>query len=335
MNTGFKINSNDINTLFESFHNEIAGVYGVTGSKFTDVHNRFKKGESPIKDALGITIPTSSGTNIGGSNKTYVIKVAGQLIDVALPGCRPIGIPIARLTPGTHYLNRLNGETWLSSSPNSATGVKLEYNPKYMHMELLGGGGGGAGTGTACASAGGGGGGYCYISIALSENSYIQLIVGAKGKGGNGRSAGNSGGASKILRTDGTEICAAFGGGGGGYNTDPGGIGGVAVGGVVNINGGRGGNKENHGVGVSLTYVSLDKPEQTVWTRGDTNGGVSSGNNYGGGGGASVFSNGAPGSSRSTPEPAVGYGNGGAGGGYSARVINGGDGADGLINLYY
>lgn len=335
MATGFKVQNNDIDNLFECFPNDIAQTYGVTDSKFSDNQNKFKKGGRPLKEVIGRTIPTSAGAYIGGSNKTSAFKSGGQLIDVALKGCRPIGIPIARLAHGTHYVNRVNGETWLSSLPDSASGTKLEYNPRYLHVELLGGGGGGGGTGVACASAGGGGGGYCYISLSIPENSHLQMTVGAKGKGSSGRGAGSTGGTSKVLSADGTRICAAFGGGGGGYNTDPGGAAGEAVGGIVNISGGNGGNKENNGVGVIQTLVPLDKPEQTVWTRGGTNGGVSSGNNYGGGGGASAFSDGAAGNSRETPSPAVGYGCGGAGGGYSAKVVNGGDGADGLINLYY
>lgn len=335
MNTGYKIKNNDIETLFESFPINIAATYGVTDSKFTDNQSRFKKNGQTLKEAVGKTYPTSAGAFIGESNQTSAYKAEGQPIDVALKGCRPIGIPIARLTPGTHYVNRVNGETWLSSLSDSATGTKLEYNPKYIHIELLGGGGGGGGTGIACASAGGGGGGYCYTPLAIPENSHLKFVVGAKGNGSSGRGAGAAGGTSEILRADGSRICAAFGGGGGGYNTDPGGSAGEAVGGFVNTSGGNGGNKENNGTGVIQTSIILDKPEQTAWTRGEKYGGLSSGNNYGGGGGASAFSNGADGDSRETPSPAAGYGCGGAGGGYSAKVVNGGDGADGFVNLYY
>lgn len=334
MDTGYKIHGKNIDSLFECFPNDIAETYGVTDSMF-NAQNKFKKGGLPLKEATGKIFPTSAGEHTGGNNKTYEFKSAGQAIDVALKGCRPIGIPIARLTPGTHYVNRLNGETWLSSLPDSATGTKLEYQPKYIHAEILGGGGGGGGTGYACASAGGGGGGYCYLPLAIPENSHIKFIVGAKGAGSVGRGAGSSGGTSEVFSADGTRICAAFGGGGGGYNTDPGGAGGGTIGGVVNFGGGSGGNKENSGTGVSQTPVTLDKPELTVWIRGGTNGGVSNGNNYGGGGGASAFSDGAAGNSRETPSPAVGYGSGGAGGGYSAKIVNGSDGSDGLINLYY
>ena len=335
MDSGFKINGNTIESQFECFPKDIAAEYGVTDSAFTSNQGKFKKRGVSLKEYIGMTIPTSAGTNIGSNNKTEAFKLNKQPIDVAIKGCRPIGIPIARIAPGTHYLNRVNGETWLSSLPDSASGIRLEYCPKYLHVELIGGGGGGGGTGVACASVGGGEGGYCYISIEVPENSHLQLIVGAKGKGSNGKGAGNAGGISEILNADGNRICAAFGGGGGGYNTEPGGSAGSAVGGIVNISGGQGGNKEMNGAGVPQSVVMLDKPEQTIWTRGGTKGGVSNGNNYGGAGGASVFSDGAPGNSRETPMPAVGYGNGGAGGGYSAKIVDGGDGGDGLINLYY
>lgn len=220
MDTGYNIQDKDIGTLFESFPNDIAQTYGVADSMFTDNQSRFKKGGRPMKEAMGKTIPTSAGAYIGGSDQTSAFKVEGQPIDVALKGCRPIGIPIARLTPGTHYVNRVNGETWLSSLPDSATGTKLEYNPKYLHIEFLGGGGGGGGTGIACASAGGGGGGYCYTALAIPENSHLMFIVGAKGNGSVGRGSGSEGGTSKALSADGTELCSAYGGGGGGRYRD-------------------------------------------------------------------------------------------------------------------
>ena len=335
MDTGFKILNKDLEALYESFPNEIAVTYGVTDSKFTDNGNKFKKEGRPIKEVIEKTIPTSAGANTGGSYKISAYKTEGQPIDVALKGCRPIGIPIARLTPGTHYINRLDSETWLSSLPNSATGIKLEYNPKYLHVELLGGGGGGGGSATFYASAGGGSGGYCYKTISIPENSYLQFVVGEKGFGGNAREKGANGGTSKILNADGFEICSAAGGNGGDINNSDGGWFGSATGGLVNISGAQGGAKENNGSGLSQLTVTLDKPEQTIWIRGGTNGGISNGNNFGGGGGASVFSNGAAGNTNTTPE-AAGYGAGGAGAGFKAATASkGGDGGEGLINLYY
>ncbi len=336
MDTNYKIKDRDIATIFETFPVEIAKLYTVTKSKLTDDESRIKINDRSIQDSIGVIMPTSAGKyHIGGNNIENAIMINGEALDVALKGCRPIGIPVARLTPGTHYLNRIGGVTWLSSKSNSATGTKLEYNPKYLHAEVQGGGGGGAGTGTACASAGGGGGGYCYTPLTLSEGDCLKLIVGAKGNGGSGREAGSAGGASMILRADGTQICVANGGAGGGYNDDPGGQGGIAIGGDKNISGGKGGKKANSGEGVYTRNVQLNKPELTTWSRGGTQGGPSSGNYYGGGGGASAFSNGRAGNTKDTPSPATGYGAGGAGGGYNFKTKNGGHGADGLINLYY
>lgn len=335
MKSGYKINNVDIDEIFESFPLDIAATYGVTDSKFSDNSGRFKKNGQPLKIAKDKTFPTSADDFLGGANALDKIKVMGHPIDIALKGCRPIGIPVARVTPGTHYVNRINGLTWLSSLPNSATGTQLEYNPKFLHAEVLGGGGGGAGSASLYASAGGGGGGYCYATLSLPENSYIQLIVGAKGYGGNARENGSSGGVSKILRSDGSEICSASGGNGGAINNGDGGWYGSATGGIVNINGGQGGSKEHNGQSVAETSVVLSKPEQTVWNRGGTSGGISNGNNFGGGGGASAFANGAAANSNTTPA-AAGYGAGGAGAGFKAVTASaGGDGGDGLINLYY
>ncbi len=334
MNTGYKINGVDIEQLFESFPIEIAQEYGVTDSLLT-ASEYFKKNNISLKQAINKVFPTSSGNCIGGSNVDAHYKVLGSPIDISLKGCRPIGIPIARLEVGTHYVNRVNGVTWLSSSPNSATGIKLEYNPKYLHVELLGGGGGGAGSSSVYASSGGGGGGYCYTTLVIPDNSFVKLIVGAKGNGGNARENGYNGGDSKIELADGSVLCIAMGGQGGKINNDGLGEAGRATGGIVNISGGNGGLKENYGSGIEKTIVNLNKPESTYWIRGGTSGGSSLGNNFGGGGGASAFSNGANANSNTTPAAAE-YGAGGAGAGFKAVTASlGGDGGNGLINLYY
>lgn len=144
MTTNYKINNVDIDSIYETFDTSVAQQYGVTDSKFTDSTAKFKKNGQPLKTAIGKTFPTSAGTHLGGSNTCTQYKVNGQPIDVALKGCRPIGIPLATLSVGTHYINRVNGETWLSTSANSATGTRLDYNPKFIFVELQGGGGGGA-----------------------------------------------------------------------------------------------------------------------------------------------------------------------------------------------
>lgn len=141
MATNYKINNVDIDSIYETFTTSVAQQYGVTDSKFTDSTAKFKKNRQPLKTAIGKTFPTSAGTHLGGSNTCTQYKVNGQPINVALKGCRPIGIPLATLSVGTHYINRVNGETWLSTSANSATGTRLDYNPKFIFVELQGGGG--------------------------------------------------------------------------------------------------------------------------------------------------------------------------------------------------
>lgn len=335
MSTGYKINKRDIEEIFESFPIDIAEQYHVTMSEFSGASNKFLKEKSSIKINLGRVFPTSAGTYLGGHNKCMFYRVNGDPIDIALKGCRPIGIPLVRLGPGIHYVNRIHEQTWISSLPDSASGTRLEYDPRYFHAEVLGGGGGGGGSATMYASAGGGGGGYCYTTVKIPDNSHICLVVGEKGAGGDARGTGKNGGDSYILDCNGNELCRACGGQGGGTNNDNGGQGGNALGGIVNLGGALGGKKENNGWSIPTRSVALDKPEGDSWERGNTSGGRSNGNNYGGGGGASAFSNGADGNSNTTPSPAQ-FGAGGAGAGFKALAAsNGGDGGEGFINLYY
>ncbi len=335
MSTGYLINNRDLDETFESFPIEVAEQYGVSLSILSTEENRFQINGQTMRDYLGVVFPTSAGDHIGGYNECNAYRINGSPIDVALKGCRPIGIPLTRLGAGEHYLNRIDNQTWLSSYPNSTDGIRLEYDPKCLHVEVLGGGGGGAGSGSTYASAGGGGGGYCYATIEIPDGGYIELVVGEKGLGGEAKIEGHNGGDSYILDQYGNEICRACGGLGGSTNGDAAGLGGIANGGFVNVNGGAGGKKDTNGYGVGQFFVELDKPEHTEWERGSTSGGTSKGTSYGGGGGASAFSNGANGDTNTTPSPAE-YGAGGAGAGFKVfTTSNGGDGGEGFINLYY
>lgn len=333
MGTGYKINGIEIQESFESFPVEIVENYEVQKSNFSN--GKFRKSGNGLAEYVGVVFPTSAGSHIGGFNEIQSYKTNGMPVDVALKGCRPIGIHLMDLDPGTYYLNRVNKQTWISSVPNSATGTRLQYDPKALHIELLGGGGGGAGSATLYASAGGGAGAYCYIPVELQDNSYLMLVVGSAGRGGDAREAGAAGGESRIVTADSILVCRAGGGQGGGINNESGGQGGYASGGRININGGQGGNKENSGSSVPQFNVILDKPEVTIWSRGGFSGGPSQGNNYGGGGGASAYAAGAAGDSQTTPNSAI-LGAGGAGAGFKAAAASrGGDGGAGLIRLYY
>lgn len=333
----FQINSTDIFDTFESFTLSEQSSYGVTDSKFTDGSSRFKKNNTDLKTATNSTIPTSAGTYIGGSNSTSSYTVNGQAVDVALKGCRPIGIPLSEIGPGTYYLNRINNQTWLSSSPNSASGTQLSHSPKFVFLELQAGGGGGAGSGLTYAAAGGGAGGYAFTAVEIPENSYLRIVVGSGGSGGNADGgSGGRGGDTVLYDADGTALVTCYGGNGPSSSSGASGAsGGSASGGIVNITGGSGGSKEHSGDAINAFTVTLPKPEQTQWQKSAQSGGSSNGNNYGGGGGASVFSAGANADSRKTPSNA-GTGAGGAGAGFTAFTSSAGSsGGNGVVKIYY
>lgn len=335
MTTNYKINNVDIDEMYETFETSVAQQYGVTDSKFTDSTDKFKKNGQPLKTVIGKTFPTSAGTHLGGSNTCTQYKVNGQPIDVALKGCRPIGIPLATLSPGTHYVNRVNNETWLSTSANSATGTRLDYNPKFIFVEIQGGGGGGAGSSGVWCSGGGGGGGYTFSSIALPENSYIKIVVGESGPRGENREDGGNGGTSYLYDANDSIILQANGGGKGRTSNHGQGTPGVYSGGT-GLNGGYGAEKEREGEGTTSTTLTYDKPEGTTFVRGGKSGGTTGGNNYGGGGGASAFADGANGDSRKKPSSSGIQGSGGAGAGFTAGQANPGSaGGDGLAIIYY
>lgn len=336
MATNYKINGTDIEDIFESFTTAEQSEGGVTDSKFSDGSGRFKQNGADLKTALGKTFPTSAGSYIGGANSTTDYTAAGAAIDVALKGCRPIGILRSTLGVGTWYINRVNGQTWVSSQPNSASGTRLDHDPKFIFLELQGGGGGGAGSGLLGCSGGGGAGGYCFVAVEIPDGSYLRVVVGAGGAAGGDDENGAVGGATTLYDAAGSVIAQANGGNGGNRRSDNTASGGTASGGSVNVSGGYGGGKEDAGGTVSAFTVTLPKPEQTQWTRGGFSGGSSNGNNYGGGGGASVFAAGANGDSQTTPSAAGKLGSGGAGAGYqAARQSAGTAGGDGFAHIFY
>lgn len=336
MATNYKIDGTDIEDIFESFTTAEQSEGGVTDSKFSDGSGRFKQNGADLKAALGKTFPTSAGSYIGGANSTTDYTAAGAAIDVALKGCRPIGILRATLGVGTWYINRVNGQTWVSSQPNSASGTHIDHDPKFIFLELQGGGGGGAGSGLTGCSGGGGAGGYCFVAVEIPDGSYLRVVVGAGGAAGGDDANGSAGGATTLYDAVGNVIAQANGGNGGNRRSDDTAAGGTASGGSVNVSGGYGGGKEDAGGAISAFTVTLPKPEQTQWTRGGFSGGSSNGNNYGGGGGASVFAAGANGDSRTTPSAAGTLGSGGAGAGFQSFQQNAGTaGGDGFVRAYY
>lgn len=111
-----------------------------------------------------------------------------------------------------------------------------------VYVQGSGGGGGACGAGANTCGAGGGGGGYAEIIIPdVSAVSNPTLTVGAAGTGGATADAQGTAGAACVYN-DGTNIVTCNGGGGG-LGADilqNGADGGTAVGGLINIQGGRG-----------------------------------------------------------------------------------------------
>lgn len=336
MSTGYMISGEDIENIFESFSVEEQNTYQVTSSVFGESSDYMTGGIS-VKSALGKVFPTSAGSYIGGVNTSAAFSVGGVPVDIALKGCRPIGIPLMEIdTATTVYVNRINGQTWVSDTPSSAQGTRLAHDPKVLLVELQGGGGGGAGSSLTGCSAGGGAGGYSFKALELQDNDFIKIVIGNGGAAGGQDSSGGSGEPSLIYNSVGQIIVTCSGGSGGQARSENAADGGSASGGDINITGGSGGGKESAGGGIAQFTVVLPKPENTSWIKNGVSGGNSGGNNYGGGGGASVFAKGADGDSRETPSASGSKGSGGAGAGYQAFKQSAGTaGGCGVCKLYY
>lgn len=346
---GYRINGVDISQIFEQRNGSDDGM--AFGSELRKSHSLFtsadyfRRNEKDLRYTItgsanypeyGI-IPKSAGQEyLGGANTTSAFRVNGAPIDVALKGCRPCDDNIIGSdSPGTVYINRINGQTWFSEQPNSASGYRLDHDPRYVFVELQGGGGGGAGGSALYASSGGAGGGYCFKAVALPENSYIRVEIGAGGNGGAAGTGNNGGTGGNTICYDsaGGFIARAYGGYGGAHNNDYTVEGGTALDGDVNVSGGNGGTKESAGASVAQFTVTFSTPEQQTKTRGGYSGGTSPGNNHGGGGGASAFANGGNGD---RDNPTAGrLGSGGGGGGYRLAGTAGASGGDGFVRIYY
>lgn len=133
INTGYRVNGIDIIDFLESFTTEEQTDGGVTDSVLSDENEKFRKNGFGIKTALSITFPTSAGKYIGWQNHFDAFRIGRSRTDVASKSCRPIGVLRHTLsTPGTYYINRINNQTWVSSLPNSASGTRLDHDPKYV-----------------------------------------------------------------------------------------------------------------------------------------------------------------------------------------------------------
>ena len=346
---GYRINGVDISQIFEQRNGPDDGMS--SGSELSKNHSLFtsasyfrRNGKDLRYTITGSNnypeygiIPKSAGQGyLGGANTTTAFRMNGLPIDVALRGCRPYNIcRQSWSSANTIYINRINGQTWLSEQPNSASGYRLDHDPKYLCIELVGGGGGGAGGSALYASSGGGGGAYSFKGIELPENDYLRVVVGAGGSGGAAGTGNNGGTGGNTICYDsaGGFIARAYGGYGGAHNNDFTVEGGTALDGDVNVAGGNGGAKESNGSSVERFYVTFPTPEQVDMSRGGYSGGTSPGNNHGGGGGASAFANGGNGD---RDNPAAGrLGSGGGGGGYRLAGTAGAAGGAGEFRVFY
>lgn len=351
MSTGYKYNGVDIDELFETFTVEEQNQYNILENVFSGESSKYKVNGKSVKESRGIIFPTVS-YSWGGGNWNHKYSQDGSIIEFPLKGERPVGMPVASLVPGTYYVNRINGETWVSENPNEASGIRLSHNPKYLIIELQGGGGGGAGSSSLQASSGGAAGGYCLAGQVIPENSYLKIIVGAGGEASKGVSVNPSdaspGEDSAVYEENGYLRMIATGGGGGigsenGDAQSNGGTGTIysdndGVSNRLRISGGYGGKKNNSGGNVGEYSTELLTPERPTWVKGGYTGGASGGIQFGGGGGASVFANGGSASVKAasgTDEQSGHFGSGGAGAGMKFLGADGGRGGDGLCNLYY
>jgi hypothetical protein len=195
--------------------------------------------------------------------------------------------------------NTAGSHTW--TKPEGITRIKVI---------VTGGGGGGGGGGSTTADFGssGGAGGTAIKIIDVSAVSSVSVTVGSGGSGGSSASQNNNG-------SDGTDslfgsYCSGLGGDGGKHgNTGPvpGGLGGNATGGDLNIIGGDGSPGYDNS-GLNTQYASaLNHGGASYWG--------------GGGTGGSYSVDGAAGKA---------YGSGGGGGQYE-RALDGGQGQVGIV----
>lgn len=360
MESGYKNRGQDIGNLLEFFTIDEQNTYTVVDSRFTNGNGKYKKGGVDLKTAIGGTFPTSAGADYpGGYNLLPPYKTNGAPIDVALKGCRPIGIPLKDVGAGSYVIYRSGDKTYFVSGNQPSGGEELAHNPQYVFFELQGPGGGGGGTQNLYSGSGGASGAYMFGCLKISSPVYIT--VGQGGRGGTGVALGKgedgqTGTASIIqMQYEGITYTLTAGSGTGGEGGNNGNNGGTA--GVCSFTPQLIDNVEQYKIigqypgspgssrrtpaseqnGKEAIYNHWLKPEGGSFTRPGGNGGYSNDTaGYGGGGGASVFGDGGGGGYQHDGYLSEAYGAGGGGGGnYVGRKYDGGAGTDGRFILYY
>jgi hypothetical protein len=218
----------------------------------------------------------------------------------------------------------------LAANNSSQTSYTVNFpNPAGTLCDILvvGGGGGGGGGGADTRGGGGGGAGrFMYIqSQTISNNSIVEIKVGAGGAGGIGVANGNNGQVSSII-INGTEYSSI--GGGGGARGEAGGkiqgLSGASGGGGVGDNNTTYDNPAEYGGAPTIAFVN----DNTLYT--GFAGGKGGGNYHGGGGGgykgvggdaiAGQAGNGGIGIDNNITGSNLGYAGGGGGGVYIGYV---------------
>ena len=115
MESSYKIWGQDVGNLLEFFTSDEQNTYTVADSQFTNGDEAYKKGGVDLKTAFGGTFPTSAGADYpGGYNLMPSYKTNGVSMDVALKGCRPIGVPLKDVGAGSYVIYRSDNKTYFT-----------------------------------------------------------------------------------------------------------------------------------------------------------------------------------------------------------------------------
>ena len=274
--------------------------------------------------------------------------------NIAPIGTRPnLNLRLSVTTPGQYYLIKFSDKSVrltqnnvdYTATPEGTIIGTTEEDLKIIILELQGGGGGGCGGGTILAGTGGAGGGYILGLLNLEheaganwKKNSIPLQVGAGGAGVRDRNQAGNGQDTGFYVNSSLALCAS--GGNGADGSDPGSHRSIAIAGVdaifyafysLNGNDGRGGGGSNSlGAATSPATGPTSENVYISWPA------VSANNGYGGSGGCSRLGGGGDAYSSAGHNGGDGKGPGaGGGGGSGAPTSTGGNGINGLINIYY
>ena len=336
-----------------------------TGRPYSGVYVKYSTSGNPGTGGTQIYKGTGNNTTSGGRSSvtlgfpnlgtryyisvySYCVTSNGELIGTPIQG------------------NIVSGSTY-TQTITSSRNVTVPSGYSKCDIFCVGGGGGGGGGDkydNNAAGSSGGGGGYTKtaLNISVSSGQTLNCVIGGGGRGTSSISAGSQGGTTYVNR-NGSTLCTAKGGSGGGYSSN--GDGGSGGGGINNgrggSNGGNGADSPGYstgrtGKGQGSTTRPFGESSGTAYSGGGGGGGQAvkgypkavndggSGGSYGGGSGGngarqiggsssepvyqSAF-NGASGTSNS------GGGGGGGGGNFYNLQTSGGSGGSGIILIRF